>query len=337
MTFPFRPSSLVIAVERTKPPAAATWRKPTATFVLMFALVWLLLYGAYVSLPFVRPGSTIISEAKFDGLVASNMYGPHDRARVMVFGNSKVLSGVRPLELDTASGRNIRSYNLGLPGEVRFLPILEGALRAGNVPTHVLLTIAWDDRPVEPGLLAALRDDVTIGNSLFPFRSLPRDLVLFGYNNRSRLIEGTHDAARQREKMLEQRGWYFIKSQSHYSDDRLPDEYALPTDRPSQRNVRKIPAQSASRERLEKLAVQYGFQILLVPSASRKGEFAPPSAEDHNRLQTISDRPLIRVLGPDYWVYPQSYFADPIHLNPRGASAYTTDLAGLLEANRVFD
>jgi hypothetical protein len=325
-------------VERERFGATASkWQRPVATFVLLFAAVWLSLYAVSVLLPFIRPGSVVIAAAKFETLITAKMFGPQDRHRVMIFGHSKVLSSLRPLELDKAVGPGFRSYNLGLPGEVHFLPILEAALLAGNVPTHVLLTLPWDAKPDKDGLIDALRDDSGIAKTLLPFRTLPRDAALFVFQNRSWLAGAVRDVAAQRAAMLEERGWYFIKSQSHYESDRLPDDYALPTDHPTRVDVRTIPEKSYTRERLEQLARQYGFQILMIPVPFRTGEFAPAPAADDARLATVSDHPLIRVLGPDYFIYPPALFADPQHMNPRGALAYTADLARLLKTSGAFD
>jgi hypothetical protein len=240
MVFTFPSSSAALPVVGREAPAAAAvkWHRPVAAFVLVFAAVWLSLYAAYVLLSFTRPGSVVIADAKFETLVKGNMFGPQDRNRVMIFGHSKVLTSVRPSQLDAAVGPGFRSYNLGLPGEVRFLPILEAALQAGNIPTHVLLTLPWDAKPDKDGLIDALRNDSAIAATLFPFRSLPRDMTLFVFENRRRLPEAVRDVAAQRERMLEDRGWYFVKSQSHYADDRLPDDYVLPTDHPAQTDVR---------------------------------------------------------------------------------------------------
>ena len=331
-------SATLPTVERQHSAAAATrWQRPVTAFILLFAAVWLSLYAAYLLLPFIRPGSVVIADAKFETLVKGNMFGPQDRNRVMIFGHSKVITGVRPRELDSLVGPGFRSYNLGLPGEVRFLPILEAALLAGNVPTHVLLTLPWDAKRDADGLIDVLRNDAAIAKALFPFRSLPRDAALFVFENRSRLTEAVRDVGAQRETMLQDRGWYFIKSQSHYEDDRLPDDYVLPTDHPSRIDVRTLPERSFTRERLAQLAMQYGFQIVMIPVFFRTGEFAPAPAADNTRLATISEHPLIRVLGPDYWTYPPALFADPQHMNPRGAQAYTADLARLLKNSGAFD
>lgn len=338
LTSPSSAPAALPAVDRQRTPiVAGQWQRPVATFLLLFAAVWLALYALYVMLPFMRPGSIVIADAKFDTLVKGQMFGPDDRQRLMVFGYSKTLTSLRPREFDAAMGPGFRSYNLGLPGEIRFLPILEAALEAGNVPTHVLLTLPWDGKPDREGLLAVLRDDIRISRTLVPFRTFFRDSTLFLYENRGRLAASVRDVGEQRAAMLEQRGWYFIKSQSHYRDDALPDDYMLPTDRPTLVEQRKIPETSYTRTRLEQLAAQYGFKVLFVPLPGRAGEFAPAPAADDARLTTISAQPSIRIVGPDYFTYPPAYFADPQHVNPRGALAYTADLARLLKSSGAFD
>lgn len=331
-------SAAVPTVERERPAIAASqWLRPVTGFILLFAAVWLSLYAAYTMLPFTRPGSVVIADAKFDTMVKGPMFGPQDRYRVMVFGHSRALTSVRPRELDAAMGPEFRSYNLGLPGEEQFLPILEAALEAGNVPTHVLLTLPWDKKSEKPGFMDFVRNDPEIAKTLLPFRSFPRDLTLFLFENRNRLAAAVHDVAAQRNSMLEERGYYFIKSQSHYRNDRLPDDYALPTDRPNRIDERKMAEKSLSRTRLEQLAAKYGFEVVFIPVPHRIGELALAPAADNARLAAISDRPRIRVLGPDYFNYPPAYFADPVHMNLPGALAYTADLARLLKSSGVLD
>jgi hypothetical protein len=311
-------------------------RRPTAIFIGLFSLIWLLLYVVHAALPMIQSGSVIIYGAKFDRLVNQQMFAPNDRRRIMIFGNSRVVTGFYPSEFDAAFGPGMRSYNLGLPGEERFVPMLEAALSAGNVPTHVLVTFPWDARTEPPPLLAILHDDNALINALLPFRTFPRDLVLFGYNNRFRFAEGIRYATSQRDLMVENRGWYFINSQSHFLNDQLPDDFTMPTDHPNRVDVRQFPASSLTRDRLMQLATRYGFQILLVPAYHRANEFAPAPSADADRDTVISTSPQIRLIGPDYWTYPNHYFADPVHLNPSGRSVYTADLAALLQKHHAF-
>ncbi|MGH2266586.1 hypothetical protein ACQ1Z3_15940, partial [Enterococcus faecalis] len=74
-----------------------------------------------------------------------------------------------------------------------------------------------------------------------------------------------------------------------------------------------------------------------VPAFFRAGEVAPWPATDRIKPSTISELPLIRVIGPDYFTYPPSLFADPQHMNPTGALVYTADIARLLKASGAFD
>jgi hypothetical protein len=334
-------TSLTATQETTEPEQSATaareWRLPVAAFVLGLLGVWVVFYVTDVMLPFIRPGSQIIWSAKFETLVKEPMFGEQDRYRLMVFGHSKALTSVRPRELDAALGHGFRTYNLGLPGDERFLPILEAALSAGNIPTHVLLMLPWDAKPNEDGALDLLRNDAAIANAVVPFRTFPRDATLFVALNRKRLANAIQEVDLERRAMLQERGWYFIKSQSHYADDRLPDDYALPTDYPTRVEQRKIAEKSFTRERLEQLARRYGFQVLMIPVPFRIGQYAPAPASDQGRLATISAQPLMRIVGPDYFSYPPARFADASHMNLNGALAYTADLAKLLKASGVFD
>lgn len=314
----------------------ADWRRPTAVFFGLFALCWLLLYVAHAALPMIQSGSDAIYQAKLDHLVTQRMFGPNDKTRIMIFGNSKVVAGFYPNDFDAAFGQGVRSYNLGLAGDARFLPTLEAALAAGNIPTHVLVTLPWDAQTVPPPRLAILGDDNALINTLLPFRAFPRDLVLLAYNSRFNLREGIRFAQKQIDLMLESRGWYFVRWQSHFPNDQLPEGFTIATDRSDRIDVREWPEHSLVRDRLMQLATRYGFQILMVPSYRRSGEFARAPAADADRDTVISTSPLVRLIGPDYWTYPTSYFADPVHLNPPARSAYTADLAALLQRHRAF-
>ena len=42
------------------------------------------------------------------------------------------------------------------------------------------------------------------------------------------------------EQVLRDRGYYFIKGQSHYPGDRLPDEFSLPTDTPDKLDTAQL-------------------------------------------------------------------------------------------------
>ncbi|ANN72130.1 hypothetical protein [Bordetella bronchialis] len=307
-----------------------------ARFLAIAAAVWAVLDGLYAAFPMIRPGADIVMEAKFQSLVKGRLFSPEDRARVLVFGNSKTLAGFRPEDFDGAFRPGVRSYNLGLPGDARILPILEAALAAGNVPTHVLLTMAWDDKP-RPTLLDRLRDDETILYTLVPFRDLPRDITAFIVSSHFRFRERYEEGRHERDRMLAQRGWYFIKGQSYFPSGELPDDYAIPSDHPDEFLARPIPPASFVLDELDRLSRQYGFKVILVPGNTRRHAQAPAPAGDERRALDIAGHPGMRVIGPDYWVYPPKDYSDAVHLNPAGALAYTHDLARLVADSGVLN
>src|SRR5207249_8834004 len=92
--------------------AAQRGLRPLAHFSLVLALVWLVLFGMYTSFPYVRSGGDLIYDAKVKQLSRGV------NADLVIFGNSKVLSGFVPALFDGTC--NVRSYNLGLPDEQRF-------------------------------------------------------------------------------------------------------------------------------------------------------------------------------------------------------------------------
>jgi hypothetical protein len=311
--------------------------RAVARFVFWLALIWMVLQTCYTTLPLIRPGADIVLGAKFDSLVQGKLFSPSDRFRIFVFGNSKTMTGFRPEVFDSEFKTGVRSYNLGLPGEARFLPILKAALKAGNIPTHVFLTMPWDNAPDKPTLLDSLRDEEFMLYTLIPFRDLPRDAVIFIATSHMQFRQKYQEAAVERSRMLEQRGWYFIKSQSYFPNDELPDGYTIPTDRPNEVAPRVVPAISFVRSELATLAAHYNFEVVFVPGNMRAGAQAPAPDADAHRDTALSHHSDVRVIGPDYWVYPPSDFSDPVHLNPRGADRYTRDLAQLMQKSGALN
>ncbi|MFC4278402.1 hypothetical protein [Achromobacter aloeverae] len=326
-----------ISTATSTSPARSTRRiQSVIRFAGLFALVWILLDVCYETLPMIRPGADVVLDTKLKVLARSQLFLPEDRYRVLVFGNSKTLAGFKPDEFDQAFGDGVRSYNLGLPGDARFLPILKTALDAGNVPTHVFLTIPWDDKP-RPTLLDRLRDEETILYDLIPFRDLPRDIVVFAAASHLHFKQKYDEAVQERDKMLANRGWYYIKGQSYYASGDLPEGYSLPTDHPSQFLARAIPRTSFMLDELSELARRHRFQVVLIPGNTRDHAAAPAPRIDDARSTRVPGNSGFRVIGPDYWVYPPAQYSDPVHMNPQGASAYTRDLARLVALTKVFD
>jgi len=294
-------------------------------FFAVAGLLYLAFFGANLLLPGLHSGADQIYAAKFRYIRHNKVFRSGATCRVLICGGSKVLSGFQPLLFDRLAGTNVSSFNLGMPGSESFIWGPESLVARGEAPTHLLLTEAWGTNDVHD-LLAALRSDDQLMWRLFPFRKLPRDLVLFTL--RSWKNGGLRAYYRHVLEIVAQmerdRGYHFIVSQSHYPGHRLPSDYHREGDDPTYVKERKLLTEGPIFQRLKRAMHEGGIQVFVVPSYYREGEVAPtqPNLAARERLAAAD----IRLCGPDYWVFPPSYFSDSAHLNPEGAREYTERL-----------
>jgi hypothetical protein len=315
------------------------FRRGLIIFALLCAGVWICLFWIYKSLPYLQSGSEIITAAKISYSLAHPIFDQDAKVRILVFGDSRTLAAFNPRVFDEQLTRNgiagkPQSFNEGLPGEQRFLVYLERILQAGTRPTHVLIQLSPGENDRETTLSEWLRHDKMIVDSLFPFRTLPRDLTLFLFSavsERSGLLGLYDQNARIAEQVVRDRGYFFIKGQSHFPQNKLPENYKLETDTPARVAGRPISKIVPSFRVLLGLAKQYGFKIILFPAVYRVGEFAPPPIRDLLVSNDLASRELL-IVGEDYWLMSPGNFSDPIHVNSTGAGIYSTRLAGLMAA-----
>lgn len=291
-------------------------------FLICSAVIWLALYGFSLGFPYVRNGAAVVAEMK-RAATDRPLLDARATTRVIAFGNSRILAGFYPDVFDRNAGINVASLNMGLPGEMRFVDLLERMLASGDRPTHVLVQFPPEKQAAE-SWIELLRDSKRIIDILLPFRDLPRDLTLFlGASLKGGPRRHYQENKAQIHQMLDDRGWFFIRSQSLFPGDQLPDDFRLPTDTPSKVLSEDFPTDTAAFKHLLELANTYKFQIVRIPVPLREGEVAPPERAD----APPDALPHFRKIGPDYLLYPASQFSDPVHLNPRGAERYSAELA----------
>ena len=68
-----------------------------------------------------------------------------------------------------------------------------------------------------------------------------------------------------------------------------------------------------------------------VPYYLREGEAAPAATRDVRFAALLQQTTSCKLLGPDYFLYPNRLFADQTHLNEAGARVYTEALFQLLK------
>ena len=299
-----------------------------AQVLVVLGGLWLVFFGISLCFRYIRNGSELIYEVKEAAIRDSPLLDQATPARVLVFGNSKVLTGFIPDLFDSLSGGITSSFNVGLPDYNLFIDNLELICRRGEHPTHVLLLEAWPKEANAPrSPLGPNINDKRIMTTLFPFHWLPRDLALFVARARSRggVLAFYRYCREQPRKTLAQRGYYFIEGKSHFPGDCLPNDFRLASDTPEKPWTRAVATNAPAFRRLQALAERYDFQVVLVPMYLRKGQCAE-APERPSCADALASHPRFSVVGRDYLLLPNWAFSDPVHLNRDGAAAYTKHL-----------
>jgi hypothetical protein len=312
------------------------FRKACFWFLAVSVAVWVVLYAVYASFPYLQSGSDVVIATKRSYSLSHPVFGPDARVRVLVFGDSRTLAAFNPRVFDRQLAQDgligkVESFNEGLPGETRYVVYLDQLLSSGVRPTHVLLQFPPVSTDHETTWREWLQHDKMIVDTLFPFRTLPRNLTLFLFSavGHGGIAEYYRENAKLTEQIVSDRGYFFIKSQSHYPGDRLPDDYGVPTDTPGRVSTRNIDTTLMSFARLASLSERYGFKVIFIPPAYRIGELAQATPR-RPTFATMDALPRFSIAGEDYWLFPPRFFSDPIHTNGSGAELYSTRLAGLL-------
>ena len=305
--------------------------------LLGFAILWAMFYGLFRAFPYLSNGAEVIYRSKLDQELHGSIF-PADQGarRVLIFGSSKVLAGFVPDLFDklaAADGLNVTSYNSGYPALTVFVPQLkEMAQNKASVPNILLLTIPWQSTRGRFNAFRPLPNDHDIVYRLFPFRDLLRDSFAFVTSSRGHGgLRSFYRESRSNEvKMREDRGYYFISEQSRYPNNSLPENFHLSSDRPDAINLRSADPNSNELAELNTIIQEHHIQCYFVPEYERVGEAAPPPAYDRAFENLLERYTSCKVLGPDYYLYPNHMFSDLRHLNREGARVYTEALYQLL-------
>jgi hypothetical protein len=304
---------------------------------LFFALFWAALYALSRALPYLKNGSDVVFDAKLQWEEKGPVF-PADPAaiRVLIFGNSKVLAGFLPSRFDQMSSANhlhVVSFNSGFPGSDLFLPPLKAMCQRGQAPHVLLLTLPWGDDPPRRDIFHVILDDHAVVDGLFPFRNFLRDLTAFLFSAPSHggIVSYYRESEENERGVIAARGYHLITEQSHFPGGRLPDDFHLASDQPKQANTRVAPSQSAQIHELNHLVQRYHIDCYYVPYYLRTGEAATADATDAPFAALLKRTTPCKLLGPDYYLYPNQLFSDQTHLNRDGAQVYTDALFQLLK------
>jgi hypothetical protein len=309
--------------------------------ILFFALAWAVLYGLWRGLPYLKNGSDVVFNAKLQWEHQGQVF-PVDPpvTRVLIFGNSKILAGFVPAWFDhlfdkmsSADHLHFSSFNSGFPGSDLFLPPLQAMCARGQAPNVLLMTLPWSRDPRPRDLFHFIPDDHAVIDELFPFRNFLRDLTAFllAAPSHGGVMSYYRESEQNERDVIAQRGYHLITEQSHFAGGRLPDDFHLDSDQATRRLPRNAPSPSAQIAQLNQLIRQYHIDCYFVPFYLRDGEAASAEARDAAFAAQVEQATPCKLLGPDYYLYPNRLFADQTHLNQAGARIYTEALFQLLK------
>jgi hypothetical protein len=333
------------AVPRVSEPELAVEPRRQSVFgwsLALFLLLWVAFYALQWGLPYVRNGSDIIFAAKLRMEQKAQIFPSDPQVeRVLIFGNSKILAGFLPSLFDrmaATDGLRVSSFNSGFPGTDLFLPPLKEMCERGQAPNVLLLTLPWKVDPPPRDIFHLIPDDHAVVEWLFPFRYWLRDFTDFALSASSHGgFRGYYREAQNDEKqVIADRGRYLITEQSRFPGGRLPDDFHLASDQPDRIDPRPVPAHSEQIGELNGLIRQYHMRCFFLPYYLRVGEAAVPPDRDDGFSTIVEGAAPCRVLGPDYFLYPNALFSDQTHVNTAGARVYTSALYRLI-ANRLGD
>lgn len=316
---------------KRRPSSAAAW-----TLAIFFAL-WVTFFAINRGLPYLRNGSDVIANAKERMEEQERVFPANSQAqRVLIFGDSKILAGFLPSlfdQLAAARHLEVTSYNSGFPGSDVFLPQLKAMCERGQAPNILFLTLPWRADPPKRSVFHLVQDDHAVIQEFFPFRNWVRDATdfLLAARGHGGVLVHYREAQEDEKRVVADRGYYLITEQSRFPGGRIPDDFHLATDRPDQREMRTAPSHSSQIGELNTLIRQYHLQCYYVPSYYRIGEYAPSPARNDAFAATVEGLTPCKVLGSEYFLYPNRLFSDQTHLNTAGARAYTEELFRLVQ------
>jgi hypothetical protein len=304
---------------------------------LLFVFLWLIFVALYRRFPYLKNGSDLVFRAKLRWEASGAIFPKNPNiVRVLIFGNSKILAGFVPSffdQLAAAAGLQVSSFNSGFPGSDLVLPPLQTMCARGQAPNVLLLSLPWRADPPRRTILRFLPDDHAVIEALFPFRNLITDFTSFLMRAPSNggVAAYYRDAEQNESRVIAQRGYYLISEQSNFPDGRLPDDFHLQSDQPNAIVVRTTPPPGSEVVALNRLVSQYRIRCYFVPFYLRLGEAAAAPAYDERFATAVERATSCKLLGPDYYLYPNRLFSDQTHLNQAGAEIYTEALFRLLE------
>lgn len=299
-----------------------------------------------------KDGAAQVCETKRQMVRSGAVHYEKDKDNVLFLGTSRILAGIAPTCFDELNGGKTFSYNLALPG----LPIssayfvMRDYLEKNPPPQYVVMQLYIDrcrsctlynyyavqglERPAEIlSLFKYMPNKAIIFNYIFPFRMYKFHTARYIFDSifmpgRIRSIRKKNNAILNR--MIENKGYYFIEEQAMAANNMLPDDFA--EEGRGGETINKASSYDPFVDPYVKmffdLARDCGVKVLLIEPPYRERQYLQHGEmplQYEMLLKQYSNVAIARE-GWKLKFYENRFFSDPTHLNKEGAQRYTGEI-----------
>jgi hypothetical protein len=301
-----------------------------------------------------KDGAAQVCEIKRRMVRSGAIHYIKDKDNVLFLGTSRILAGITPTYFDELNEDKTYSYNLALPG----LPIsssyfvLREYLEQNPPPQYVVMQLYINrcrscnlynyyavqglESPAEIlSLFKHMDNKAIIFNYIFPFRMYKFHTARYLFDSiiipaRIRSIRKKNNAILNR--MIENRGYYFIEEQAVAANNMLPDDFAEEGGGGSGESINKASSYDPFVDPYVKLffdlARDHGVKVLLIQPPYRERQYLQYEEMPLQYAVLLKEYKNVRI-AQDGWklkFYENRFFSDPTHLNKEGALRYTGEI-----------
>lgn len=331
-----------------------------AILVLLLAVLILVLnYLGIKASSIYKDGAALVCETKRQMIRSGAIHYEKNKDNVLFLGTSRILAGMSPTYFDELNGGKTYSYNLALPG----LPIssayfvLQDYIERNPPPQYVVMQLYINrcrsctlynyyaiqglTKPAEIfSLFEHLTNKSIIFNYIFPFRIYKFHTARYILDSifmpgRIRSLRKKNNAILNR--MIENKGYYFIEEQAVAADNMLPGDF---TDESGGESINKASSYDPFMDPYVKmffdLAYKSGVKVLLIQPAYRENQYLQYEEMPLQYAVLLKQYHNVKIAKEGWKLkfYENRFFSDPTHLNKEGARRFTEEIS--LEFKEIF-
>ncbi|MFN0117489.1 MAG: hypothetical protein ACKVQC_04240 [Elusimicrobiota bacterium] len=322
--------------------------------VIVFIFILILIHSglSFVALKAAqsyKQGVFVIGQAKREWIRKQQPKFELGKIKVVFLGNSIILSGIIPEEFDRTFSGKTSTINLALPA----LPIgpgyfaLKDLVEAGEKPDVVVVRLVLDNSD-QPGLfdfnviqglrfpeeflsyLIHRKNRAFALNYLVPLRMYTNETIRFLKNalfNREDIVSSKKRNETEAKKMINDRGYYFIRDQNIFPEGRLPEGFDIldPKQIKAIEPGKFIWGQDPYLEKFLEYTQKNGIKVFLIGSIYREFTTGLFTQKPSSCIEISKKYPHV-MSGEKSWqskFLGNYYFSDRVHLNNDGAKIYT--------------